>query len=53
MSLLSFEVNFASFYIPAQFYLPAYTLMSFPKCSLSIFLKVLMFFKISLKVSLC
>jgi hypothetical protein len=49
MSLLSFEVNSIFFYIPALFYLLAYTLMSFPKCSLSIFLKVLMFSKDLLK----
>ena len=49
MSLLSFEVNSASFYIPALFYLLAYTLMSFLKCSLSIFLKVSMFSKDFLK----
>jgi hypothetical protein len=45
MSLLSFKVNFAFFYILALFYLRAYILMSFSKCSLSIFLKVLMFSK--------
>ena len=49
MSLLSFRVNSVSFYIPALFYLLTYTLMSFPKCSLSIFLKVLMFSKDILK----
>jgi hypothetical protein len=49
MSLLSFEVNSISFYIPAWFYLPTYTLMSFSKCLLSIFLKVLMFSKDLLK----
>ena len=45
MSLLSFEVNSAAFYIPTLFYLLAYTLMSFSKCLSSIFLKVLTFSK--------
>jgi hypothetical protein len=49
MFMLSFRVNFVSFYILALFYLLAYTLMSFPKCSLSIFLKVLLFSKDLLK----
>jgi hypothetical protein len=38
MSMLSFGVNFVSFYISVLFYLLAYILISFPKCSLSIFL---------------
>jgi hypothetical protein len=49
MFLLSFGVNSVFFYIPALFYLLAYALMSFPKCSLSIFLKMLMFSKDLLK----
>jgi hypothetical protein len=49
MSLLSFGVNSVSFYIPTLFYLLTYYLISFPKCSLSIFLKVLMFSKDLLK----
>jgi hypothetical protein len=49
MSLLSFEVSFVSFYIPPLFYLLSYILMSFIKCSLSIFLKVLVFSKDLLK----
>jgi hypothetical protein len=49
MSMLNFGVNSISFYISALFYLLAYTLMSFPKCSLNIFSKVLMFSKDLLK----
>jgi hypothetical protein len=53
MYVLSFRVNSISFYISALFYLLAYTLMSFPKCSLSIFFKSVNVFKRSFKVSLC
>jgi hypothetical protein len=51
MYVLSFGVNSISFYISALFYLITYTLMSFPKCSLS--LKSVDVFKRSFKVSLC
>jgi hypothetical protein len=47
--VLGFGVNSIFLYIPALFYLLTYTLMSFLKCSLSIFLKVLMFSKDFLK----
>jgi hypothetical protein len=47
--VLSFGVNSVYFYILALLYLLAYILMSFPKCSLSIFLKVLIFSKYLLK----
>jgi hypothetical protein len=47
--MLSFGVNSVFFYISALFYLLTYTLTSFSKCSLRIFLKVLMFSKDLLK----
>jgi hypothetical protein len=49
MYVLSFGVKSISIYISALYYLLAYTLMSFPKCSLSIFSKVLMLSKDLLK----